>query len=270
MVVIKTCGGKCGRIIPPMTVAKTHDAYDQGETPSWAWPVYAFVAWLAAMLDYVARFKRIRHTHRFKPNWRDSWQGLRQCEWLRDQLIAQGLRQLLNGDALQLDDTQINLTPPADYGGPCPRTPFDMNRRFLAIARWAADPEAIIRERFKRLATRLGIDPSNPLAAHASTDAAQRAAAQHELVSVGALKSGGSLALILSSARSARPSKDERVLPNARAPPSISIFRNQPTPNPKPPASGTASARPRARTSLPAPRSAARVPSRPRRTSRAL
>jgi hypothetical protein len=203
-----------------MTVAKTHDAYEEGETPSWAWPVYAFVAWLAAMLDYVAKFKRIRHTHRFKPNWRDSWQGLRQCEWLRDQLIAQGLRQLLAGQTLQLDDTQINLTPPADYGGPCPRTPFDMNRRFLAIARWAADPETIIRERFKRLATRLGIDPANPLAAHASTDA-QRAAAQHELVSVGALKSGDRLALILSSARSARPSKDERVLANARDPPLV-------------------------------------------------
>jgi hypothetical protein len=210
-----------------MTVAKTHDAYEEGETPSWAWPLYAFVAWLAAMLDYVAKFKRIRHTHRFKPNWRDSWQGLRQCEWLRDQLIAQGLHQLLSGQPLQLDDTQISLTPPADYGGPRPRTPFDMNRRFLAIARWAADPEAIIRVRFKRLATRLGIDPSNPLAAHASTDA-QRAAAQHELVSVGALKSGDRLALILSSARSARPSKDERVLANARGPPPFPNSDNQP------------------------------------------
>jgi hypothetical protein len=186
-----------------MTVAKTHDAYDQGEAPSWAWPVYAFVAWLAAMLDYVAKFKRVRHTHRFKPNWRDSWQGLRQCEWLRDQLIAQGLRQLLNGDALQLDDTQITITPPADFGGPCPRTPFEMNRRFLAIARWAANPEAIIRERFKRLATRLGIDPSNPLSAHGSTVALR--AAQHEAVGASAFKVGVSVAL-MSSARSARPS----------------------------------------------------------------
>jgi hypothetical protein len=215
-----------------MNVANAPDAYDQGEAPSWAWPLYAFVAWLAAMLDYVAKFKRIRHTHRFKPNWRDSWQGLRQCEWLRDQLIAQGVAQLLAGQALQLDDTKIHLEPPADYGGPCPRTPFEMNRRFLAIARWAADPEAIIRERFKRLATRLGIDPSNPLAAHASTDAAQRAAAQHELVSVGALKSGGCLALILGRARGARPSKDERVLPTARGPPPIPNYDKPPDPTP--------------------------------------
>jgi hypothetical protein len=68
-----------------MTVEKTHDAYEEGETHSWAWPLYAFVAWLACILDYVARFKRIRHTHRFKPDWRDCWEGLRQSEWLPPQ-----------------------------------------------------------------------------------------------------------------------------------------------------------------------------------------
>ncbi len=134
-----------------MTVAETHDASTQGKAPSWAWPVHAFVAWLAALLGYVTRFKRIRHTHRFKPDWRDSWEDLRQSEWLRDQMIAQGVQQLLNNKPLHLDDTKIILDPPATYGGPCPRTPFDMNRRFLAIARWAADPEAIIRKRFRRV-----------------------------------------------------------------------------------------------------------------------
>ena len=131
-----------------MTVAKSHDAYEQGETPAWAWPVHAFVAWLATIFSYIANFKRAR---RFKPEWRDSWEGLRQSEWLRDQLIAQGVAQLLNNEDVKLDDTKISLTPPDSFGGPCPRTPFDMNRRFLALARWAADPEAIIRERFRRL-----------------------------------------------------------------------------------------------------------------------
>ena len=135
-----------------MTVEQNHDASDQGETPSWAWPVHAFVAWLATILDYIASFKR--SPARFKPDWRDNWEGLRESEWHRDQLIAQGVAQLLAGQPLQLDDTKIQLTPPASYGGPCPRTPFDMNRRFIALARWAADPEAIIRERFKRLAAR--------------------------------------------------------------------------------------------------------------------
>ena len=67
-----------------MTVAETHDASTQGEAPSWAWPVHAFVAWLAAILGYVTRFKRIRQSHRFEPDWRDSWEDLRQSEWLRD------------------------------------------------------------------------------------------------------------------------------------------------------------------------------------------
>ena len=205
-----------------MTVAKNLDAYDEGETPSWAWPVYAFVAWLAAMFGYVARFKRIRQTHRFKSNWGDCWEGLRESEWHRDQLIAQGLAQLLAGQPLKLDDTRIQLTPPALYGGPCPRTPFDMNRRFLALARWAADPEAIIRERFKRVSRDVRV-------AHASTDAAQSAAAQHELIGAATCSSHRSrVALMLSGAQSARPSKHERGLTSARGPPSFPKSRQSP------------------------------------------
>ncbi len=190
-----------------MTFAETHDASTQGEAPIWAWPVYAFVAWLAMLLNYIARFRRAR---RFRHDWRESWEGLRQSEWLRDQLIAQGVAQLLDGHPLHLDETKIQLTPPANYGGPCPRTPFDMNRRFLALARWAADPEAIIRERFERLTKRL--------AAHASTDAALCAAAQHERA--GAYRP--CVALMLSRPQSGRPSKHEGVLTTARGPPGIS------------------------------------------------
>ena len=134
-----------------MTVAEHPDERHEGETPSWAWPVHAFVAWLAAILGYITRFKRAR---RFRSDWRDCWEGLRESEWHRDQLIAQGLAQLIAGQPLQPDDTKIELTAPASYGGPCPATLFEMNRRFLALARWAADPEAIIRERFRRLGIR--------------------------------------------------------------------------------------------------------------------
>jgi len=94
-----------------MTVAKNHEVYDEGEALSWAWPVYTFVAWLATTLGYVARFKRVRHHHRFKRNWRDSWKDLRQSEWLRDQLIAQGVTQLHAGQPLHLVDKQTQLTP---------------------------------------------------------------------------------------------------------------------------------------------------------------
>jgi hypothetical protein len=50
-----------------------------------------------------------------------------------------------------------------------------MSRRFIPLARSAADPEAIIRERFKRISR-------DVLVAHASTDALRRA--HHEAMGV--------------------------------------------------------------------------------------
>jgi hypothetical protein len=64
---------------------------------------------------------------------------------MRDQILASGTAQLLAGKALDLDAFIPSTEPPADYGGPCPKTPFEMNRRFLAIARFNADPEPAIR-----------------------------------------------------------------------------------------------------------------------------
>ena len=100
-----------------MTVAKGPDACARGETPRWAWPVHAFVAWLATMLGYVTRFKRAPG---LAPNWRDNRDGLRESEWRRDQLIARGVARLLAGQPVELDDAKIQLTPSATYGGPCP------------------------------------------------------------------------------------------------------------------------------------------------------
>ena len=131
-------------MIVRITVEQNQEAHEQGEAPSWAWPVHAFVAWLATMLDDITRFKRARC---FARNWRDSWHGLRESEWHRGQLIAQGVAQLLAGQPLELGDRKIQLTPPTSYGGACPRSPFEMSHSFIALARWAAEQEAIIRAR---------------------------------------------------------------------------------------------------------------------------
>jgi len=71
-----------------------------------------------------------------------------------------------------------------------------------------------IRERF-------GIGKTD-LVAHGSTDARLRRAAHHELVTA------SPFALILSSARSARPSKDERGHAHARGPPTSPKIANHP------------------------------------------
>ena len=116
---------------------------------------------------------------------------------------------------------------PADYGGPCPSTPYAMNRRFLQLAQFMRDPERYIRRHAARIAKRAGIDLSNPLAAHGSTDATLRVAAHHEAAGVASPRSQSlntlkQLTLMVSSTRSVRPSNHEgelRCQLHARGPP---------------------------------------------------
>lgn len=98
------------------------------------------IAWLAHLFEQIAKLKRIRRTTKFKPSWRDHWAKLRQCEWHRDQVFAAGAAELFAGKVPSLGGFALIMDPPEDYGGPCPRTPFDMNRRVLAFARFNADP----------------------------------------------------------------------------------------------------------------------------------
>ena len=136
---------------------------DENADPNWFAPIAMLIAWLAHLFDQIAKLKRIRRTTKFKPTWRDHWPDIRQCEWIRDQILAAGAAQLLAGKALDLDAFTPSTEPPEHYGGPCPKTPFDMNRRFLAMARFNADPEPAIRAHALRIARREGIDLDSPL-----------------------------------------------------------------------------------------------------------
>ena len=111
------------------------------------------------------------------------------------------------------------------------RSLVDLVKRIQILAKDCADIERLAQLQAIRLKQERAADPLSVYAAHGSTDAALRAAAHHEPVSV----SGKSLlALILSSARSARPSKDERVLTavstaKSRAPPVFDVYANPAT-----------------------------------------
>jgi hypothetical protein len=216
------------RTIAPMNVETNHDERrDAAPQHSWLASLIAFIAWL---FDAIAKLKRVKRTTKFKANWREHFDDLRETEWRVAQMLAQGAALLLSGKTLN-DADYINTPMPADFGGPCPRTPFAMNLRFLKLAQFMRDPEKYIRRHAARIAKRCGIDLNNPLLAHGSTDAALRAAAHHELVSVALSKiTKGKVALMLSSAQSARPSKHERGLTTARGPPqrTYSLF---PTPS---------------------------------------
>ena len=152
------------RTIAPMSLDRAPLEQDNSAIQhDWFAPIAMFIAWLAHLFDQISKLKRIRRTTKFKSNWRDHWQDLRQCEWMRDQILAAGAAQMLAGKALDLDAFIPTIEPPSDYGGPCPKTPFEMNRRFLAIARFNADPEPAIRAHAKRIAQREDIDLDSPL-----------------------------------------------------------------------------------------------------------
>ena len=201
-------------IIAPMSLEQAPLEPEDNADPNWFAPIATFIAWPADLFNQIAKLKRIRRTTRFKSNWRDHEQDLRQREWMRDQILAAGAAQLLAGKELDLNAFIPSTEPPADYGEPCPKTPFEMNRRFLAMALFNADPEPAICAHAKRIARCEGIDLDNPLAAHGSKDSALCAAAHPAPVGIAASK-----ALTLSRAQGARRSKGERGQTHVRGPP---------------------------------------------------
>ena len=106
-------------------------------------------------------------------------------------------------------------------------------KRIHALVALCDDIERLAQLRAVQLKRAHDADPLG-LAAHGSTNAWLRHAAHHEAVGVaGILRT--QIALILSSTRSVRPSKDERVLTGARhaetarAPPVFDVYLNQAT-----------------------------------------
>lgn len=178
----------------------------------WLAPLSMLVAWLVSLLNHIARLKRIRATTRFKPRWTDSWDDLRRLEWRRDQMLAQGAALLLAGKTL--DDADAILTDPPDgYGGPRPAAPFQMQRRFLAIAEWLKDPEGRIRRHAARIARRMDLartrDPLGParrraasLACNATAAGGMRASCAHDKGGLAANRARAPPAIALFATRS--------------------------------------------------------------------
>ncbi len=137
---------------------ETHPPEQDPDAPSQSWfaRLIAFIAWLFGAEH---KLKRIRHTTKFKPDWRDRYAELLPVEWHRDQMLAQGAALLLAGKTL--DDAGYQPIPmPPNYGGTCPKTPFEIARRWLAVTKFLKDPEAHIIRHTQRIAKREGRDLS--------------------------------------------------------------------------------------------------------------
>lgn len=130
----------------------THLKRDEGEAHRLS-PLEAFVAWLASFLRIIAGLKRRTV---FPPTWKDHWEGLRELEWYRDQILAFSARHVLSGGSLNdRTDFQLILDVPEGYGV-CPNTPQAMNRRFIAMAQFRLDPDKYIQRHIRRIAQRAG------------------------------------------------------------------------------------------------------------------
>ena len=104
---------------------------DSATQSDWFAPPAVLIVWLAHLFEQVARPKCVRRTTKFKPNWRDHWQGLRQLEWMRYQVLAACAARLLAGQDLEFDFT-LATEPPADYGGPPPHLTQNLKTRLAA------------------------------------------------------------------------------------------------------------------------------------------
>jgi hypothetical protein len=134
-----------------MNVETKHDEFERNATQQcWLASLIAFIAWL---FDAITKLKRVKRTTKFKANWRDHFDGLRHSEWHMAQMLAQGAALLLSGKTLD-DADYVSLPMPPDFGGPCPRTPYAMNLRFLKLAQFMRDPERYIRRHAARIAKR--------------------------------------------------------------------------------------------------------------------
>ena len=136
-----------------MNHVATHLERDEGEAPRLS-PLEAIVAWLTNFLRTIAGLKRRTV---FPPNWKDHWEGLRELEWYRDQILAFSAKHVLAGGSLDdRTDFQLILDVPDGYGI-CPQTPQAMNRRFIAMAQFRLDPDKYIQRHIRRIAKRAGI-----------------------------------------------------------------------------------------------------------------
>jgi len=90
---------------------------DTATQHDWFAPIAMFIAWLAHLFEQIAKLKRVRRTTKFKPNWRDHWPDLRQCEWTRDQILAAGRRTAARRQGARSRRLHPTTEPPSDDGG---------------------------------------------------------------------------------------------------------------------------------------------------------
>jgi hypothetical protein len=115
--------------------------------------------------DTLVRMKRVRRAQmEARINFREHWEGLRLNEWLMAQIIGEGARRLIAGEALDLHTIPATADIPESFAAPCPSSAREMHRRFTALAAFHADPETVIRRRAVRITREIACAPRDDAA----------------------------------------------------------------------------------------------------------
>jgi len=118
------------------------------------------LVWLCLLFQHFAgrhaSLRKMRRVREARRDFREHWPGLRQSEWLMAQIIAEGARRLLAHADIGLDCIPCIAEPPEWFAPEGPRDALAMHRRMLALARFHADPIAVIRRRAHEIAAREG------------------------------------------------------------------------------------------------------------------
>jgi hypothetical protein len=121
----------------------------------WLLPVLLLGQMFALFSRHLARLKAMRRSRRAPANWRDFYWDLRAAEWPIHVLLAEGARQILAGQRLDLASIPFDPEPPDSFQPSMPRSALAMHRRIEDTARFNADPEAYVRRHAERIRARI-------------------------------------------------------------------------------------------------------------------
>ena len=133
------------------------DGDEEGQDPlgpmAWLMPlVVLFQTLFLVFTNFRANLTEQRRARRFPKDWQSHYANLREAEWPIAWILAEGARQLLSGQELDLRALPARGYAPDWFMPPMPRSALAMHLRIEAAMRFNAEPERYTRRHAERIA----------------------------------------------------------------------------------------------------------------------